>query len=233
MNLFFSYITRGLLSYFLLCVFGYALSYAQPSWVPSRSAPVVVQSSQPVVEQVKPKTIIKTVEKIKYDTITVTKIDTLIVYDTIKPPKPIFFSYTIYYEILDRKISSGKNFSWNYSNTAQKTILQSSDTTLLSLGLENLRSVGYTYNSNGDRTETVEKIIEGLDMRVYGSSANITYRIENDLLSLNGRFDDFGLLMLTSDFSRRRYLFGLVPLDFLFSSSKYTLFLRIEKTEVK
>jgi len=175
----------------------------------------------------------RTITKVKHDTITVLKTDTIVRIDTLLPPKPLYYNYIIYYEIVDKKFVMQKNFLWDYSNTSQKTYLQSSDTTLLSLGKETLREASYSYDDSGHKMQTFEKIIDGLDMRVVGSSVNITYRVDKSLLQLNGTFDKFGLLQLTSDFSRRRYLFNLVPIDFLFGSEKCTLFLRVEKAEVK
>jgi hypothetical protein len=145
----------------------------------------------------------------------------------------MYYVYTVYYEILDKKLTLGFNFEWDFKKTAQKTILQSSDTTLLNLGNESLRENSFTYDLNGNKTQTYEKIIEGLDMRIFGKRANITYRTGFNLLTLDGFLDDFGLMQLTSDFSRMRYFLYFIPIDFLFGSEKYTLFLRIEKTEVK
>jgi len=173
-------------------------------------------------------------ERVRHDTITVLKTDTIVKIDTLlQPPKPLYYNYTIYYEILQRSISMQKGFNWDFSNTAQKTQLQSSDTTLLNLGNENLREASYTYDDRGNKTQTFEKIIEGLDMRVNGSSVNITYRTGSNLLTLNGRFDKNGLLMLSSDFSKRRYFLYFIPIDFLFGTEKYTLFLRVEKSGVE
>jgi len=232
---------RFIVVFFFLLVFAIALSHAQPpAWLnPSRNealrSPAVVgevtspQAGERNSENVRTRTI----TKVKHDTIMVVKRDTIVKIDTLDPPKPLYYNYTIYYEIVNRRLAIQKSFLWDFSNTAQKTQLQSSDTTLLSLGNESLREASYTYDPNGNKTQTYEKIIEGLDMRVDGSNVNITYRTGSNLLSLNGRFDKVGLLMLSSDFSKRRYLFNFIPLDFLFGSEKYTLFLRVEKTEVK
>jgi hypothetical protein len=173
-------------------------------------------------------------EKVKIisDTVYVDRIDTLTVHDTLFPPPPSYYSYTVYYEVLDKAFSLHSNFAWDWEKTAQKTTLQSSDTTLLSLGTESMRSVGYTYDNLGNKTETLERVIDGLDMRVNGPNVNVTYRVGASLLSLSGRFDNSGLLLLSSDFSRRRYFLYFIPLDFLFSSQKLVLFLRIEKRGV-
>jgi len=227
---------------FYLLIFAIVLVHAQPpAWLnPPRNEtlpppPAVVgEGTNPQAGSGNAESIrTRTITKVKHDTITIVKRDTIIKIDTLESPKPLYYNYTIYYEIVNRKIALQKGFLWDFSNTAQKTQLQSSDTTLLSLGNESLREASYTYDPNGNKTQTFEKIIEGLDMRVNGSSVNITYRTASNLLSLNGRFDRTGLLMLSSDFSKRRYLFNFIPLDFLFGSEKYTLFLRVEKTEVK
>ncbi|MDR3001464.1 MAG: hypothetical protein LBU89_09390 [Fibromonadaceae bacterium] len=226
------YLTRAIIAYALLMIAGYAAGYSQPSWLTANKPPQGVANAPPEAVE-KPKTITKTVERVKYDTITIIQIDTIIKVDTLHPPKPLYYIYTIYYEILDKKLTMNLNFSWDFSKTAQKTILQSSDTTLLSLGNESLRSSGFTYDNFGNKMETLEKIIEGLDMRILGKKVNITYRTGFNLLTLDGFFDDFGLLQLNSDFSRRRYFLYFIPIDFLFGSEKYTLFLRIEKKEAK
>jgi len=225
---------------FYLLIFAIVLAHAQPpAWLnPPRnealSPPAVVgEPANPQAGGNAENVRTRTITKVKHDTITVLKTDTIVRIDTLLPSKPLFYDYTIYYEILNRKIALQKGFLWDFSNTAQKTQLQSSDTTLLSLGNESLREASYTYDPNGNKTQTFEKIIEGLDMRVNGSSVNITYRTASNLLSLNGRFDRTGLLMLSSDFSKRRYFLYFIPLDFLFGSEKYTLFLRVEKREVK
>jgi len=233
---------KGFLAYVLLAIAGYGLIHAQPpAWLKNMSS-----SSQPPpsggsasatatggLEIIKPKVITKVVERVKRDTITVIKVDTIVKIDTLYPSKPIYYNYTIYYEIVDKKLALQKSFFWDFSNTAQKTQLQSSDTTLLSLGKESLRESSYTYDNLGNKTQTFEKIIEGLDMRISGANANITYRVDKNLLTLNGKFDGFGLLQLSSDFSRRRYFLYFIPLDFLGIFEKYTLFLRVEKSEVK
>jgi len=233
-----SFLVRALFAYALLAIIANVLSHAQPpAWLsPSSSSfvppPVVGRASDPQggnAESIRTRVI----TKVKHDTITITKTDTIVKIDTLLPPKPLYYNYIIYYEIVDKKISLQKNFLWDFSNTSQKTYLQSSDTTLLSLGKESLREASYSYDDSGHKMQTFEKIIDGLDMRVVGSNVNITYRVDKSLLQLNGTFDKFGLLQLSSDFSRRRYLFNLVPIDFLFGSEKCTLFLRVEKTEVK
>jgi len=235
-----SWLVRAFFAYFLLAIAANVMSHAQPpAWlVPQNVAPAV---SPPGVREPanaqggNAESITRVITKVRHDTITVIKVDTITVVrvDTLKPPKPLYYNYTIYYEIVDKKFVMQKNFLWDYSNTSQKTYLQSSDTTLLSLGKESLREASYSYDDSGHKMQTFEKIIDGLDMRVVGSSVNITYRVDKSLLQLNGTFDIFGLLQLSSDFSRRRYLFNLVPIDFLFGSEKCTLFLRVEKTEVK
>jgi hypothetical protein len=198
-----------------------------PNWLaPKKDTSNVSPPVSPAV-----KTIFR--ERIKYDTVVVVKTDTVVRVDTLLPPKPLYYIYTVYYEILDKKLSINLDFRWDFSKTAQKTVLQSSDTTLLSLGNETLRESSFTYDEKGNRTQTYEKLIEGLDMRVSGSKVNITYRTGVNLLSLDGFFDSFGLLQLSSDFSRRRYFLYFVPVDFLFGSEKYTLFLRIEKKGVE
>jgi hypothetical protein len=233
-KLFASYMFRGVLAYALLAVIGYALTHAQPSWLGNGG---FVQGGRGAASAPPPpanaviKT--KTVERVRYDTITVIKVDTIVRVDTLHPPKPVYYVYTVWYEILDKNLAMGKSFSWDFSRTAQKTTLQSSDTTLLNLGNEVLRESSYTYDNNGNKTQTYEKLIEGLDMRVAGKRANITYRTGSSLLALDGLFDSFGLLQLSSDFSRRRYFLYFIPIDFLFGSEKYTLFLRIEKSEVR
>ena len=226
---------KGFLAYVLLAIAGYALTHAEPPvWLnkPTPQAPTPERAGLPPAGEQIAKTITKVVERIKYDTIRVIKTDTIVKFDTLYPHKPIYYNYTIYYEIVDKKLSLQKGFLWDFSSTAQKTQLQSSDTTLLNLGKESLREASYTYDDKGNKTQTFEKIIEGLDMRVNGSSVNITYRTSSNLLLLNGKFDSNGLLMLSSDFSKRRYFLFFIPLDFLFGSEKYTLFLRIEKSEV-
>jgi len=235
-----SWLVRAFFAYALLAIVANVLSHAQPpSWLvphnngyPAIPPPVVGEPANPQggnVENIRTRVI----TKVKHDTITVVKTDTIVKIDTLLPPKPLYFNYTIYYEILNRKIALQKGFLWDFSNTAQKTQLQSSDTTLLSLGNESLREASYSYDDSGHKMQTFEKIIEGLDLRVVGSNVNITYRTGVNLLSLNGRFDNTGLLMLSSDFSKRRYFLYFIPLDFLFGSEKYTLFLRVEKMEVK
>jgi len=220
---------------FFLLGFGVGRASAQPppSWLnpvvsPSPASPVVPLAPNPVAK--------KQTRQVARDTITkldtIVKIDTVLRIDTIYPAKSLYYNYTVYYEIIQKKLALSKDFNWDYSNTAQKTMLQSSDTTLLSLGNENLREASYTYDNNGNKTQTFEKIIEGLDMRVNGDVVNVTYRTGSNLLNLNGRFDRNGLLMLSSDFSRRRYFLFFIPLDFLFGSEKYTLFLRLEKIKV-
>jgi len=239
LRIFDSFFLRVLLAYALLAIVGYSLGHSQPpAWLgrgnSSVSLPAVV--GEPANPQAGNNVVIskpKIITKVLHDTITVLRTDTIVKYDTLLPPKPIYYNYTIYYEILDRKFAMQKNFLWDYSNTSQKTYLQSSDTTLLSLGKETLREASYSYDDSGHKMQTFEKIIDGLDMRVVGSSVNITYRVDKSLLQLNGTFDKFGLLQLSSDFSRRRYFFNLVPIDFLFGSEKCTLFLRVEKSEVK
>jgi hypothetical protein len=224
----------------LLFIMTCAIAYAQPpGWL---NKPLPQSQPQPPTPaasaaggaiEAKPRTLTKVVERVKYDTVVITKIDTVIKIDTLHPPNPIYYNYVIYYEIVDKKISLLKNFLWDFSKTAQQTQLQSSDTTLLNLGNENLRTNSYTYDNLGNKTQTYEKIIEGLDMRVNGASVNITYRTGVNLLVINGKFDKFGLMNLSSDFSRRRYFLFFIPVDFLFGSEKYTLFLRIERSEVK
>jgi len=235
------FLVRGVLAYALLAIFGYCFCHAQPpAWLNRGSSPaapvaVVGEPANPQARDggvLKPKFITKVVERVKHDTITFIQIDTVIRIDTIYP-KASFYNYTIYYEMVNKKFAMQKSFLWDYSNTAQKTQLQSSDTTLLNLGNESLREASYTYDPNGNKTQTFEKIIEGLDMRVNGSNVNITYRTGSSLLFLHGKFDNTGLLMLSSDFSKRRYFLYFIPVDFLFGSEKYTLFLRVEKTEVK
>jgi len=234
-----SWLVRVFFVYALLAIIANVLSHAQPpAWLnPPRNEtlPPSAVVGEPANPQAGGKEIIRTrtITKVKHDTITVVKTDTIVKIDTLLPPKPLYFNYIIYYEILNRKIALQKGFLWDFSNTAQKTQLQSSDTTLLSLGNESLREASYTYDDKGNKTQTFEKIIEGLDLRVVGSNVNITYRTGANLLSLNGRFDNTGLLMLSSDFSKRRYFLYFIPIDFLFGSEKYTLFLRVEKTEVK
>jgi hypothetical protein len=166
------------------------------------------------------------------DTVRVVDTVEVVRVDTVRPPKPLFYDYAVWYEVLDKQMSMQANFEWAWERTAQKTMLQSSDTTLLSLGNESLREIGYSYDERGNKLVTMEKVIEGLDMRVGGTSVSITYRVGSSLLTLRGEFDRHGLLQLTSDFSRRRYLFNFVPLEFLAATKKYTLFLRIEKKEV-
>jgi len=231
---------RFIVVFFFLLVLALALSHAQPpAWLnPLRNEtlpPTAVVHEHANAQAVGNAEIIRprTITKVKHDTITIVKRDTIIKIDTLLPSKPLYYNYTIYYEIVSRKLAMQKSFLWDFSNTAQKTQLQSSDTTLLSLGNESLRESSYTYYPNGNKTQTYEKIIEGLDMRVDGSNVNITYRTGSNLLSLNGRFDRTGLLILSSDFSKRRYFLYFIPLDIIFSSEKYTLFLRVEKTEVK
>jgi len=236
-----SFIVRGVLAYVLLAIAGYSLIHAQPpSWlVPpqnniSTAPPAVVHEATNAQAGVNVENIrTRTITKVKHDTITVIKRDTIVKIDTLRPAKPLYYNYTIYYEIVNRKFAMQKSFLWDFSNTAQKTQLQSSDTTLLSLGNESLREASFTYDDKGNRTQTFEKIIEGLDMRVDGTNVNITYRTGSNLLSLNGRFDKTGLLMLSSDFSKSRYFLNFIPIDFLFGLEKYTLFLRVEKTGVK
>jgi len=234
---------RGVLAYALLALFGYCFGHAHPpAWLSNginreaREAfpPAVVgEPANPQaggnVESIRSRTI----TKVRHDTITITKTDTVIKIDTLRPAKPLYYNYTIYYEIVEKEFAMQASFLWDYSNTSQKTYLQSSDTTLLSLGKESLREASYSYDDSGHKMQTFEKIIDGLDMRVFGSAVDITYRVGNTLLQLNGTFDKFGLLQLSSDFSRRRYLFNLVPIDFLFGSEKCTLFLRVEKMEVE
>jgi len=236
-----SFLLRGLLAYALLAVVGYALSHAEPpAWLspvlpPPSPLPAVVGTNVPTGGAgggVQARVVTKVVERVRRDTITLVRTDTVVRVDTLRPPRPVYWNYTIYYEAVDRKLSLRKDFLWDFSKTAQRTQLQSSDTTLLSLGSESLRVDSYTYDGNGNKTQTYEKIIEGLDMRVSGANVNITYRVEKSLLSLNGRFDGFGLLQLSSDFSRRRYFLGFIPLDFLFGAERYTLFLRVEKMGV-
>ena len=221
-----------MIRFFFFLALAFSLGYSQrPSWlVPQPSAAPVVHPPAAALET--PRIVTKIKEVIKLDTITVYLTDTIVKVDTLRPPKPIYYTYTIYYEILSKKLTLHAGFEWSYQRTAQKTVLQSSDTTLLNLGNEILRSNSFTYDNYGNKTETFEKIIEGLDMRIYGSKANITYRTDFNLISLDGRFDTFGLLQLSSDFSRRRYFLAFIPVDFLFGSEKYTLFLRIEKAEV-
>jgi len=237
-----SHIFRCFLAYAFIGVFGYATIHAQPpAWLVNRSS-----SSQPPpsggsasatatggLEAIKPRVITKVVERVKLDTVIVIKKDTIVKIDTLYPPKPVYYNYTVYYEIVDKKLALQKSFLWDFSNTAQKTQLQSSDTTLLSLGNESLREASYSYDDSGHKMQAFEKIIEGLDLRVSGNSVNITYRTSVNLLSLNGRFDAFGLLQLTSDFSKRRYFLYFIPLDFLGIFEKCTLFMRVEKSEVK
>jgi hypothetical protein len=225
-----SYIIRASIAYILIAAFAYIASHAQPTWLNQAQPAQQGVANAPPAQQ--PKTKIVERVKIKTDTITVIKVDTIVKVDTLRPPKPQFYIYTIYYEILDKKLALQANFNWDFNKTAQKTILQSSDTTLLKLGNENLRTSGYTYDNLGNKTEAFEKIVEGLDMRIAGKKANITYRTANSLLTLDGFFDNFGLLQLSSDFSRRRYFLYFIPIDFLFGSEKYTLYLRIEKQEV-
>jgi len=216
---------------FLFCLFLLiAFSFGAPGWLPfgGNGGNGGNSSGGTIGDNPRPRTITKVVR----DTITIIVKDTVVKYDTIKPPLPVYYNYTVYYEIVNRKLAMQKSFLWDFLHTAQKTQLQSSDTTLLSLGNESLRESSYTYDSNGNKTQTFEKIIEGLDMRVNGTSVNITYRAASNLLSLNGKFDNFGLLQLTSDFSKRRYFLYFLPLDFLGIFEKYTLFLRVEKVRV-
>jgi len=233
-----SHVFRFLLYYVFIGIFGYAIIHAQqPIWLHTNSPPQQPPNggsalAPAVGPEVKVKTITKVVERVKHDTITIIKKDTIVKIDTLYSPKPVYFNYTIYYEIVDKKLAMQKSFLWDFLHTAQKTQLQSSDTTLLNLGKESLRESSYTYDNNGNKTQVYEKIIDGLDMRVSGSSVNITYRVDKNLLVLNGKFDNFGLLQLTSDFSRRHYFFYFLPLDFLGIFDKYTLFLRVEKNGV-
>jgi len=235
-----SWLARAFLAYALLAIIGNAMSHCQPpAWLmPSSSSsvppPVVGRASdqQGGNAGVRAAARTRVVERVMHDTVTVVRTDTVVRIDTLRPPKPVYYSYTIYYEIVNRKLALQKGFLWDFSKTAQKTQLQSSDTTLLNLGSESLREASYTYDPSGNKTQTFEKIIEGLDLRVNGMNVNITYRTGVSLLLLNGKFDASGLLMLSSDFSRRRYFLYFIPLDFLFGSEKYTLFLRIERTEV-
>jgi len=201
------------------------LSFGAPGWL-SFGSGVSSGSTSDVVPITKSRTVVKTIRD------TITKIDTVVRFDTIKPVLPVYYNYTIYYEIVSKNLALQKAFTWDFSNTAQKTQLQSSDTTLLNLGNEILRESSYTYDKEGNKTQTFEKIIEGLDLRVAGRSVNITYRVDKQLLLLNGNLDNFGLLQLSSDFSRRRYFLYFLPLDFLGMFEKLTLFLRIEKSEV-
>jgi hypothetical protein len=213
--------------FFLLLLLA-SFSFCQlPAWLAPKkdAANASSSSSSPAV-----RTVVR--ERVRYDTVTVVKTDTVVRVDTLLPPKPVYYIYTVWYEVLDRKLALNLNFNWDFSKTAQKTVLQSSDTTLLSLGNEVLRENSYTYDNNGNKTQTFEKLIEGLDMRVSGGKVNITYRTGSNLLSLNGLFDSFGLLQLSSDFSRKRYFLWFIPVDFLFGSEEYTLFLRLEKREV-
>jgi hypothetical protein len=234
-----SWLARAFFAYAMLAVIGNAISHSQP---PAWLSPVSPPSAVPPPVAGRPGDLqggnaegvrARVITKVKYDTVTVVKTDTVVRIDTLHPPKPVYYIYTVYYEILDKKLSMGKSFSWDFSKTAQKTTLQSSDTTLLNLGNEVLRESSYTYDNNGNKTQTYEKLIEGLDMRISGKRANITYRTGSSLLSLDGFFDGFGLLQLSSDFSRRRYFLYFIPIDFLFGSEKYTLFLRVEKTEAR
>jgi len=213
---------------FLVLFLFVTFSFGAPGWLPFGSGGGSSGSTSDS-PNARPRTVVKIVK----DTIYLDRVDTVVKYDTIKPALPVYYNYTIYYEIVDKKIALQKSFLWDFANTSQKTQLQSSDTTLLSLGKESLRENSYTYDNLGNKTQTFEKIIEGLDMRITGANANITYRIDKNLLTLNGKFDNFGLLQLSSDFNRRRYFLYFIPLDFLGIFEKYTLFLRVEKSEVK
>jgi hypothetical protein len=229
-----NYLFRALITYALLLSAAYGLGYAQPSWVKTTTQALTPPPPAPAgagAMEAKEKVKTKVVERVKIDTLI--KYDTITKYETLPPPSPVFFNYTVHYEILSKKLAMQINFQWDFEKTAQKTILQSSDTTLLSLGKESLRTKGFTYDNHGNKTEAFEKLIEGLDMRINGRKANITYRTGENLLTLDGRFDKFGLLLLNSDFNRRRYFLYFIPIDFLFGSEKYTLFLRIEKQEAK
>jgi len=234
-----SWLVRAFFAYALLAIIANVMSHSQPpAWlVPQNNSystippPVVGEPANPQggnVENIRTRVI----TKVKHDTITVIKTDTVIKIDTLIPVKS-FYNYTIYYEIVNRELAVKLGFLWDFSKTAQKTQLQSSDTTLFSLGNEKLREASYTYDEKGNKLQTYEKLVEGLDLRVNGRNANITYRTNNSLLFVSGKFDNTGLLMLSSDFEKRRYFLYFVPLDFLFGSEKYTLFLRVEKTEVE
>jgi len=210
-----------------LVLFSFVLSFGTPGWLPFGSG---VSSSGGASDV--PPVKLRTITKVVRDTLYINRVDTVVRVDTLKPSLPVYYNYTIYYEVVDKELSFGLDFKWDFKTAAQKTQLQSSDTTLFSLGKETLREASFSYDKEGNKTQTYEKIIEGLDMRVNGRSVNISYRTEDNLLMLNGRFDNNGLLMLSSDFSKRRYFLYFVPLDFLFGSKKYTLFLRIEKSGV-
>jgi hypothetical protein len=72
-----SYLLRGFMAYALLAIVGYALSYSQqspPAWLGRGSA--LAPPPPPPVEP-SPAIKIKTVERVRRDTITIVKIDTI------------------------------------------------------------------------------------------------------------------------------------------------------------